>query len=50
MPITLISYFVLVNAALFFRCLHWEVVDECEKVSGQFADAGFEFEAFSSIL
>ena len=47
-PMNLISYFVLVNAGLFFRWLHWEVVDECEKVSSQCADAGFGFEPLAA--
>jgi len=48
--IKFIIYFVLVNTGLFLRWLHLETVDECEKVSDQCADAGFGFEAFSSIL
>jgi hypothetical protein len=48
--IKFIIYFILVNAGLIFRWLHWSAEDECNKVSDQCADAGFGWEALGSIL
>ena len=48
--IKFIIYFVLVNAGLIFRWLHWRVEEECHKFSDQCADAGFGWEALGSIL
>ena len=39
--IKFIIYFILVNAGLIFRWLHWSAEDECNKVIDQYADAGF---------
>ena len=38
-------YFILVNAGLIFRWLHWKAEVERNKVSDQYADAGFGWEA-----
>ena len=43
-------YFILVNAGLIFRWLHWRVEDECKEVSDQCADAGFGWEVLGSLF
>ena len=48
--IKFIIYFILVNAGLIFRWLHWRAENECNKVSDHCADAGFGWEALGSIL
>lgn len=48
--IKFIIYFVLVNAGLIFRWLHWRVEDECKEVSDQCADAGFGWEVLGSLF